>query len=79
MTRDKVEFRRDLLDAESIDPALRHKFQMEVQAMWEQKLSSPKRVWFRMLAIIVLAMGVFFGCMAWFAQRICLRWRGWRL
>jgi hypothetical protein len=67
MTRDKLQFRRELLDCESIDAALRRKFQTEVQAMWERKLSSPRRAWFKMLAIIMLAMGIFFGCMAYLA------------
>jgi hypothetical protein len=67
MTRDKLQFRHDLLEAEPIDPLRRAKFEREVNAMWEQRLTLARLVWLKVLAMSMLVLGVGFGATAYLA------------
>jgi hypothetical protein len=57
-------FREQFLAAESFDPALRQKYQLEVQAMFERKLTTPHRVVYVITGLLAVAFVVLFSTLA---------------
>jgi hypothetical protein len=57
-------FRDQFLAAEPYDPALRQKYQLEVQAMFERKLTAPHRVVYVITGLLAVAFVVLFSTLA---------------
>jgi hypothetical protein len=67
MDNEKKIFRDNLLATEQITPALEEKYKKEIQAMFEEKLSGPKRFGFNAIAVIRLVLAIQLAYLAVFS------------